>query len=89
MRSILTVLSQLVKVNGLHYENIMRTDSQGSFVSWKHCAIHPFADRWSAVGGEKKMANLIGMSQEGKVSTSRVLLLQDKNYKTCPLWIFA
>ena len=47
-----------------------------------------FADRWSAVGGEKKMANLIGMSQEGKVSTSSALLVQDKNYKTCHLWIF-
>ena len=57
----------------------LSTESEGSFISWKHCAIHEFADRWSAVGGEKKMANLIGMSQEGKVS--RALLLQDKSLK--------
>ena len=51
-----------------YIERSPRTVSQGSFNSWKLCAVHPFADRWSAVGGEKKMANLIGMSQEGKVS---------------------
>lgn len=70
MGMILKVISNGVKV----YEHYQLTENKPTVTEQLLsvevlCSIVPFfADCWTVAGGEKKMANLIGMSQEGKVS---------------------